>query len=244
MPEVYDSGRSYSPHALKRWLATISAGVRDKNVNSILDLGCGTGRFSSALADRFDAFVWAIDPSQRMLQQASRKPHPRVRYVRSSAEQLPFKDGSIDLVFMSMVFHHFDDQVKVARECRRVVPVGGSVCLRAGSLEQVPSYPQVRFFERSAALLEDILQPSDVIVDTFRKARLYCVQHRLVQSESAKSWEQFAEKVAFRADSVLSQLTDHEFKSGLAKLRRFAKTQSPQRPVVETIDFFVFRRQD
>lgn len=242
MPDVYDSGRSYAPHVLNHWIDTISAVVPNQRIDRILDLGCGTARFSSALAEGLDAFVYALDPSERMLEQARKKPHPRVHYLRSSGEHLPLQDRSVDLVFMSMVFHHFDDPVRAAQECYRVLRVGGSVCLRAGSREQIFTYPHVSFFERFRSILETTLHPSDVIVDTFTQAELHLVRHKLVQSETAENWQRFAEKASLRADSVLSQLTDEEFRSGLAKLRSFAQSQSIEEPVVEKIDLFVFRR--
>jgi ubiquinone/menaquinone biosynthesis C-methylase UbiE len=36
----------------------------------------------------------------------------------------------VDVVFMSMVYHHFADPVVVAKECRRVLRDGGYVCIR------------------------------------------------------------------------------------------------------------------
>ena len=46
--------------------------------------------------------------------------------------------------------------------------------------------------------------------------------------------------IAFRADSILVQLSDREFRAGLAALRAYAKT-APHAPVTEPVDFFVFR---
>jgi hypothetical protein len=46
MPEAYDSGRSYSPAVLALWLDVVSRWVPKGTVAQILDLGCGTGRYS------------------------------------------------------------------------------------------------------------------------------------------------------------------------------------------------------
>jgi hypothetical protein len=61
-------------------------------------------------------------------------------------------------------------------------------------------------------------------------------------SELAPCWEAYANKLAFRADSILTQLTDEEFASGLAAVKRYAAGQARDEPVVEPVDFFVFRR--
>jgi predicted RNA methylase len=50
MPRAYDSGRSYSPEQLGRWLEAVSNSVGRVSMESILDLGCGTGRYSTARA--------------------------------------------------------------------------------------------------------------------------------------------------------------------------------------------------
>jgi SAM-dependent methyltransferase len=113
MPAAYDAGRSYSPAVLARWLDVISRRVAKSAVSEILDIGCGTGRYSTALAAHFDARVVAIDPSEKMLAQARKKAMERVSYERASGESLPLPDGSVDMVFMSMVFHHFDDPDRI-----------------------------------------------------------------------------------------------------------------------------------
>jgi SAM-dependent methyltransferase len=51
------------------WLGVISQRVPD-GAPDILDLGCGTGRYSAAHADLFNARVIAVDPSLKMLAEA------------------------------------------------------------------------------------------------------------------------------------------------------------------------------
>ena len=131
MPGAYDAGRGYSPAVLALWLDAISRAVPKGAVSDILDIGCGTGRYSTALAAHFNARVIAVDPSEKMLAEARKKATEAVCYERAFAESLPLPDASIDLVFMSMVFHHFDDPDQAVRECRRVLRQGGTVCLRA-----------------------------------------------------------------------------------------------------------------
>jgi ubiquinone/menaquinone biosynthesis C-methylase UbiE len=164
---TYDRGRDHGPAFLDLWMNVVSSHVRDRPIKTILDLGCGTGRFSEALAIRFDAEVIGIDPSEKMLAQARTKPSDaRIRYEPGRAESIPLPDNSIDLIFMSMIFHHFDSPALPARECRRVLPVeneyreGGTAFLRAGTRERISSYPYVEFFPESRPILEDVLSTS------------------------------------------------------------------------------------
>ncbi len=51
-----------------------------------------------------------------------------------------------------------------------------------------------------------------------------------------------AEKVAYRADSILARLPDADFRAGVTALRAHAKQAAPNEPVIENIDLFVLRR--
>jgi SAM-dependent methyltransferase len=90
IPAVYDLGRDHGPAFLDLWMRTVAAHVRAPR--TILDLGCGTGRFSNALAAHFDADVIGVDPSAKMLEQARRKPvDRRVRYQSGRGEAIPLR---------------------------------------------------------------------------------------------------------------------------------------------------------
>jgi ubiquinone/menaquinone biosynthesis C-methylase UbiE len=240
MPAAYDAGRGYSPAVLARWLEVISQSVPKGSISKILDLGCGTGRYSNALADYFEANVIGIDPSEKMLAQARRKASERVRYYRASGESIPLRDASVDMVFISMAFHHFERPDRAAAECRRVLRREGSVCLRAAAIDRIESYAYVDFFQGSRPILYRALQSQAYIEWLFARAGFQLIRHELVPSEAAESWHAYAEKIAYRADSILVQLSNQEFEEGLAALREHAKTAPLHEPVTEPVDFFVF----
>ena len=70
IPAGYDRARDHGPEMLNLWMHAIAKHLEGHSVTRILDLGCGTGRFSEALAARFDAEVIGLDPSQKMLELA------------------------------------------------------------------------------------------------------------------------------------------------------------------------------
>src|SRR6185436_8355488 len=95
IPVVYDRGRDHGPEVLQLWMDVVSSSLATPDIKTILDLGCGTGRFSEALAVHFNAEVIGVDPSTKMLDQARKKLRDRrVRYEPGCAEAIPLPDHS------------------------------------------------------------------------------------------------------------------------------------------------------
>src|ERR1700735_4403400 len=84
MAAGYDRGRNYSPEQLARWLEVVADSLGNAPVRVILDLGCGTGRYSAGLSSRLNAHVIGIEPSEKMLSEANRKASSRLSLVRAS----------------------------------------------------------------------------------------------------------------------------------------------------------------
>jgi ubiquinone/menaquinone biosynthesis C-methylase UbiE len=240
IPETYDRSRDHGPEVLDLWMRAIGAHVDTTTIHAILDLGCGTGRFSQSLAEYFDAEVIGVDPSIKMLERARRKlTDARVRYVEGKAEAIPVDTGSIDLVFMSMSFHHFHDRRGAARECRRVLREGGRVFLRTGTRERIAAYPYVPFFPSTPEMIADLLPDIPELRDVFESAGFRLESAEVVTQTIAPDWTAYAEKVAAGGDSVISRLSREELEVGLDELRRYAAIVNE--PVVEPIDLLVFR---
>ena len=238
---AYDLGRSYGPEVLDLWMTTVSSYMEEQAITSILDLGCGTGRFSEVLAVHFDAEVIGIDPSKKMLEQArSKQTDPRVRYQFGRAEAIPLPDESVDLVFMSMIFHHLQNPALAARECRRVLRDGGTAFLRAGTRERISAYPYVDFFPASRPILERCLAKCSDVCEVFENAGFRTVAVDLVTQEVAPTFQRYAEKISAGADSVLASLSQTDFAAGLEALRAHAARVDSE-AVFEPIDVFVFR---
>ena len=240
IPRAYDKGRDHGPEVLDLWMNTIASHVEAASVRTILDLGCGTGRFSEALAARFDAQVIGIDPSKKMLEQArSKQVDSRVRYLLGSGESIPLSSNSVDLIFMSMIFHHFRDPQLAARECRRVLREGGTAFMRTGTLERIPLYPYVPFFPASHPILNEVLPASSFIRDVFVAAGFRLVTLDLITQTIAPNYMVFADKIAAGADSVLARLSDDEFQAGIEAVRAHASRVNNE-AITEPIDLFVF----
>jgi len=89
----------------------------------VLDLACGTGTFSQMLLREYPEMnLHALDADQHIINLAKMKMEKsgrRVNFVTALAQQIPFENDSLDLVFSSLFFHHLDDHDK-ATTCREV----------------------------------------------------------------------------------------------------------------------------
>jgi ubiquinone/menaquinone biosynthesis C-methylase UbiE len=238
---TYDRARALAPETARLWQDLLSADIDRTAISLVIDLGCGTGRFSELLAAHFGVQVIGIDPSEKMVDQARRKPATgKVTYRQGSAEAPPLPDGCADLVFMSMIYHHLIDPSAVARECRRVLRQGGYVCIRNGTHEG--DFPHRHFFPALRALIDSDLPSRRDITSVFTASGFSPVVHQVVTQITAPDWPSFVEKSSLRADSFLARLPDDDFHRGMAALRAHGAEIDTKEPVTEEIDWFVFTR--
>lgn len=93
--------------------------------SSVLDIGCGMGRWSYYISDRVK-FVEAIDPSEAVFSASeftSKKGN--IRVTQAGVDDIPFEDNSFDFVFSLGVFHHVPDTQEAIRKAVCKVKRGG-----------------------------------------------------------------------------------------------------------------------
>ena len=91
----------------------------------ILDVGCGTGANLLMLSEYGEAE--GVDISEDALAFCRERGLDKVRL--GAGEQLPYEDGTFDLVTALDVVEHMDDDLAGLREMRRVLRPGGRVLL-------------------------------------------------------------------------------------------------------------------
>jgi 2-polyprenyl-6-hydroxyphenyl methylase/3-demethylubiquinone-9 3-methyltransferase len=99
--------------------------IRAENATTILDIGCGAGFLSNALAlEEFK--VTAVDLSQESLNIATNYDTTKtVRYVQADAFHLPFADNSFDVVTAMDFLEHIEEPEKAIKELSRVLKTNG-----------------------------------------------------------------------------------------------------------------------
>ena len=95
----------------------------------ILDVGCGTGMLTFALAARGDhAEIAGIDLAEPYVDYARRhNTDPRLSFGIADATSLPFPDASFDRAYSQLVIQFLTDPFPAVTEMRRVVRPGGMV---------------------------------------------------------------------------------------------------------------------
>lgn len=100
----------------------------------VLEIGCGSGAFTTHFARAVspDGRVYALDIQPAMLEMLGTKlKRPEfqdienIDLINQSAYQLPFEDGTLDLVYMITVLQEIPDQRKTLQEVKRVLRRGG-----------------------------------------------------------------------------------------------------------------------
>ena len=100
---------------------------------SVLDVGCGNGRYLAELRTRgHRGFVCGADLSDGMLRSA-RPAAGADPLLVSDAQSLPFASESFDVALMMHMLYHVPDRPKALAEIRRVVRPGGAVLVLTNS---------------------------------------------------------------------------------------------------------------
>ena len=106
--------------------------VSDRDVagRRVAEIGAGTGRFVSVLADAGAAHIVAVEPSQamRVLKEKTARFKDRITYLEVTGEQLP-ASGDLDYVLSIGVLHHIPDPGPVVAAAFRALRSGGTLAI-------------------------------------------------------------------------------------------------------------------
>ena len=137
---------------LSRWYDVLAGGFEDRHRGAgvrklapcegetILEIGCGTGRSLVTLKDRVGSagLVYGLDISEGMLAVSRARVHRagaagRVLLVQGDAMQLPLAENHVDGILLSFTLELFDAPgiPLVLGECWRVLRSGGRICVVA-----------------------------------------------------------------------------------------------------------------
>ncbi|MEL7155491.1 MAG: methyltransferase domain-containing protein [Actinomycetota bacterium] len=130
--------------------------------SQVLDVGCGLGGPAFRLAEQWGASVVGIDLVDLNIESAVRRAAERglgaqVEFQVANALDLPFPDGSFDVVFGQDAWCHVPDKRALIAECARLVRPGGAIAfsdwLQVGPMDE-PLASQARSASATTDLLD------------------------------------------------------------------------------------------
>ncbi len=240
----YEKARELPQETMVMWMRTLRESLPRESIERIVDIGCGTGRFSEALSEHFSAKVYGVDPSRKMLGEAQTTRCARIHLIQGLAESIPLAGGLADLVFLSMVYHHIQDTAKATAEFKRVLRPGGHLCLRTSTLESVRSCLYLQFFPAAREKNLTRLPSREELTRLCEAEGFRLKERRAVSQLFAGSLSAYYGKVSLRALSDLLLIADDEFEQGLARMREYCEKRDRGAGVFELIDLFVFRADE
>lgn len=134
MSEIYDRDYFEEDERSKReyyypFFEAMAMGLQKKfSASNILDIGCGKGFLVEAF-ERQGLKAYGMDISKYALSKSK-----ATNLILGSAESLPFKDNSFDLITCFEVIEHLEKTEKFVKEAKRIlVPYYGFLCLTTPS---------------------------------------------------------------------------------------------------------------
>jgi ubiquinone/menaquinone biosynthesis C-methylase UbiE len=238
--ETYRRVRTLPAATLDVWRDLLRELVSTRGLTRVADVGCGTGRFVGCLREAFGVPIVALDPSMRMLATAAEQ--AGTHYAAAEAERLPVRTASLDVAFLSMMWHHVRDATAAVRELARTVRSGGAVFMRTPTVDLLDQFEFLRFFPESRALDARRMPSRAGLEALFAGDGFTITARRTIEQRMADGPEQYRERVRARAFSSLQEITDDAFARGLAKFDAWAASLPLGQPMHEPVDVFVFRR--
>lgn len=110
--------------AAEEYFDILNETIVNKNTY-VLDIGCGTGRWTKYLASQA-GFIEAIDPSNAIFAADKLLSNVKnVRLAKASVETLPFPDQTFDFAMSIGVLHHIPNTQQALIDCVKKVKTGG-----------------------------------------------------------------------------------------------------------------------
>jgi SAM-dependent methyltransferase len=193
-----DSYLTSPVHAGGADLDRLQALVGGRSCARALDLGCGAGHASFAMARGGAPRITACDPSADMLavvaREAAARGHSTIETVRGSAEALPFEDRSFDLVATRYSAHHWADVPGALAQCARILAPGGRL------------------------VVIDVVAPEDPVLDTPLQVLEFLRDGSHVRNYRLSEWTSMLVAAGFEAPAAARWKLPLEFASWVARI--------------------------
>ncbi len=236
----YAAGRDFGAAHARAWAELVAAHAPANRPLAVLDLGCGTGRFTTALAETFGGPVYGVDPSAKMRSEAmARTSDDRICFLAGRAEDIPLPEQSCDLVWVFLSFHHVSDRPAAVAEVARVLRPGGRVLLRSQFSDRFPDICWHNFFPRAREIELEMFPTLTEVETIFASVGLRRCALVSMQEQFADGLQQYAERLRHRAISTFEHMSEQEIQEGFARLEAAVARETTPHPIFARSDVLV-----
>jgi ubiquinone/menaquinone biosynthesis C-methylase UbiE len=187
-------------HATGADLERLKAMAGQLRSKRALDLGCGAGHVSFALAHGGAQRVTAYDPSPEMLEVVARVAAARGWWEQvidtrvGAAEVLPFEANTFDLIATRYSAHHWASVPRALAECARVLAPGGRM------------------------VVIDVIAPETPLFDTSLQVIEFLRDASHVRDYRASEWRTMYQTAGFAEPTITTWKLSIDFKDWIARI--------------------------
>jgi len=186
----------------------------------ILDMGCGTGKQLSVNHKIFPELkTIGLDLFHGMLIQAQKRCN-EIIWIQGDNTNLPFRNDNFDYVTNQFSYHHVQNKSRFFTETNRVMKSGGRFVITNLDPWSMPEWIVYQYFPASRERdLSDFL-PADEIVFRMEQVGFSNIQVKRDHHRTEENLNEFLRYASQRhRTSQLISIQDHEYKTGLGKLK-------------------------
>jgi SAM-dependent methyltransferase len=185
----------------------------------ILDMGCGTGNYITALATaRPDLTCIGVDISEPMLLSGVGKqlgiPLCRADITRS----LPFQSGAFAAAFTVDVVHHLEELDTFFSETRRVLAAGGQAIIVTDSNDTLRERSLTKFFPEILELEQRRYHDPELLHSTARRAGLRLTNEAHAVGDIPLT-DEYLERLESKCASSMRLITPEAHAAGMRRVR-------------------------
>ncbi len=212
--EYFDDVRINLPEVLEVWTENLIKWGEISQGQKVLDVGCGTGRYSLEIMKRTGAEVFGLDSSKGMLSKACEK-SPGL-WIYADAQRLPVPDETYNTVILMLVLQHVDDEPQAISEAYRVLKPGGKFVVVTVSHGRIRRH-MMRHFPGMVSLdLKRFLSIPELKWHIQDAGFTGVHSHRTKNTPQVQTVEEIIGRFRKRYISTLVLLSQEEFEKGLA----------------------------